>query len=97
MAESNTLIVALTFGLFGFILLVNIPGLGIGRWVAHFGTTVTLVVTAMLVALLFVHPHATPTHPAPIATTAVLIRVPHHDHDESQSLQQNHLQFFDWA
>src|SRR6202035_5320275 len=54
---------ALSVALFGFILLVNIPGLGVGRWVAHFGTAVTLLVTGLLIILLFVHPHAGATHP----------------------------------
>ncbi len=63
MAESGTFIGSLNFALFAFILLVNIPGLGLGRWVAHFGTAVTLLVTALLIALLFFHPTATPAHP----------------------------------
>jgi amino acid transporter len=63
MAGSGVLITALNIGLFAFILLVNIPGLGIGRWVAHFGTTVTLLVTALLIVLLFFHPHASAAHP----------------------------------
>jgi len=63
MAGSGALITSLNIGLFAFILLVNIPGLGIGRWVAHFGTTVTLLVTALLIVLLFYHPHASAPHP----------------------------------
>jgi amino acid transporter len=63
MAESGTFIGAMNVALFAFILLVNIPGLGLGRWVAHFGTAVTLLVTALLIALLFFHPTATPAHP----------------------------------
>jgi amino acid transporter len=63
MAESAPFSRALNVGLFVFILLVNIPGLGLGRWVAHFGTAVTLLVTALLVALLFFHPTATMAHP----------------------------------
>jgi amino acid transporter len=63
MEESHTLIAALTIGLFLLILLVNLPGFGIGRWVAHFGTAVTVLVAVMLMGLLIVHPHATSAHP----------------------------------
>jgi amino acid transporter len=42
---------------------VNLPGFGIGRWVSHFGTAVTVMVTVLLMGLLFVHPHATAAHP----------------------------------
>jgi amino acid transporter len=42
---------------------VNLPGFGIGRWVSHFGTAVTVLVAALLMGLLFVHPHATAAHP----------------------------------
>src|SRR5579863_10541752 len=61
--DSRTFLATLNIGLFAFLLLVNVPGLGIGRWVAHFGTAVTLLVTILLVALLFIHPAATPSHP----------------------------------
>jgi amino acid transporter len=63
MEGSHTLIAALTVGIFVTILCVNIPGLGIGRWVAHFGTVVTVAVTVLLMALLFLHPHASAAHP----------------------------------
>jgi amino acid transporter len=63
MAESHWLINGLNVGLFVLILLVNIPGFGIGRWVAHFGTAVTVLVTVLLMALLFLHPHANASHP----------------------------------
>jgi amino acid transporter len=63
MAGDTALINWLSVGLFVFILLVNIPGLGISRWVAHLGTTVTLLVTALLVVLLFIHPHASAARP----------------------------------
>jgi amino acid transporter len=61
--DSHTLIAVLTTGLFVVILCVNLPGFGIGRWVAHFGTAVTVLVTVLLMALLFIHPHATATRP----------------------------------
>jgi len=63
MEESHTLIAALTIGLFVLILLINLPGFGIGRWVAHFGTAVTVLVTLLLMALLFYHPHSSAAHP----------------------------------
>lgn len=63
MEESHILINSLSVGLFAVILLVNIPGFGIGRWVSHFGTAVTVLVTLLLTALLFVHPHTSAAHP----------------------------------
>jgi len=63
MAESNAVIWGLNVGLFALILLVCIRGMRIGRWVAHFGTTATLFVAALLIVLLFVHPHASAAHP----------------------------------
>jgi hypothetical protein len=50
-------------GLFSLILLVCIRGFRLGRWIAHFGTSVTLLVIALLAVLIFVHPHASSTHP----------------------------------
>ena len=63
MENSQLLIGALTVGLFVVILLVNVPGFGIGRWVAHFGTAVTVLVTVLLMGLLFIHPHTSAAHP----------------------------------
>lgn len=63
MQDSHTLIAALTVGLFLVILLVNLPGFGIGRWVSHFGTAVTVLVTVLLMSLLFIHPHSSAAHP----------------------------------
>ncbi len=63
MEENHTLILGLTVGLFLVILLVNLPGFGIGRWVSHFGTLVTVMVTVLLMGLLFFHPHASALHP----------------------------------
>lgn len=63
MEDSHKLIVGLTLALFLFILLINLPGFGIGRWVSHFGTAVTVLVTALLLGLLFIHPGATAAHP----------------------------------
>jgi amino acid transporter len=63
MQDNHTVILQLTVGLFLVILLVNLPGFGIGRWVSHFGTAVTVLVTVLLMALLFYHPHAGAAHP----------------------------------
>jgi amino acid transporter len=63
MEDNHSLILGLTVGLFLLILLVNLPGFGIGRWVSHFGTMVTVMVTLLLMGLLFFHPHASALHP----------------------------------
>jgi amino acid transporter len=63
MEDNHSLILGLTVGLFLVILLVNLPGFGIGRWVSHFGTMVTVMVTLLLMGLLFFHPHASAMHP----------------------------------
>ena len=63
MQDSHTLILGLTVGLFVLILFVNLPGFGIGKWVSHFGTTVTVLITVLLMGLLFIHPHASAAHP----------------------------------
>jgi amino acid transporter len=63
MQESHGLLVGLTFAIFLLILLVNIPGLAVGRWVAHFGTSVTVLLTLLLLLLLFWHPHTSAAHP----------------------------------
>jgi len=63
MENNHTLIVGLSVGLFVLVLFVNLPGFGIGRWVSHFGTAVTVLVTVLLMGLLFVHPHASAAHP----------------------------------
>ena len=63
MEENHSLILWLSVGVFLLVLPVNLPGFKIGRWVAHFGTAVTVLVTLLLVALLFWHPHASAAHP----------------------------------
>ena len=45
------------------VLLVNVPGFGIGKWVSHFGAAVTVLVTLLMMGLLFFHPHASAAHP----------------------------------
>jgi amino acid transporter len=61
--DNHALIAAFTIGLFMVMLCVNLPGFGIGRWVSHFGTAVTVLVTVLLMGLLFYHPHASAAHP----------------------------------
>jgi amino acid transporter len=61
--DNHLMVAAFTIGLFVVILFVNLPGFGIGRWVSHFGTAVTVLVTVMLMGLLFYHPHASALHP----------------------------------
>ncbi len=63
MQDSHPLILALSVGLFVLILFVNLPGFGIGKWVAHFGTAVTVLVTLLMVGLLLIHPHTSAAHP----------------------------------
>ena len=63
MADNHMLINSLSVGLFAVILLVNIPGFVMGRWVSHFGTAVTVLVTLLLAVLLFYHPHTSAAHP----------------------------------
>ncbi len=63
MADNHTMINSLSVGLFAIILLVNIPGFVMGRWVSHFGTAVTVLVTLLLAVLLFCHPHSSALHP----------------------------------
>lgn len=62
MATNNWFILGLSVVLFGIILLVNLPGFHIGKWVSHFGTVVMLAVTGLLMVLLVWHPHQTATH-----------------------------------
>jgi len=63
MKNSHSLIIELSVGLFLLILAVNLPGFGLGRWVSHFGTAVMVLVTALMMGLLFIHPHASAAHP----------------------------------
>ena len=63
MEESHGLIVGLSVAIFLVILLVNLPGFRIGRWVSHFGTAVTVLVALLVMGLLFWHPHAGAMHP----------------------------------
>jgi amino acid transporter len=57
MADSRAFVMTLDIGLFAAILAINIPGFRLGRWIAHIGTGVLVLVIALLVILLFVHPH----------------------------------------
>lgn len=63
MENSHVLINSLNVGIFAVILIINIPGFGTGRWVSHFGTAVTVLVTLLLAILIVYHPHTSPAHP----------------------------------
>ncbi len=63
MAESHPFILLLNIFIFSSIFVVSVFGLRFGRWISHFGTVATLLVVALLVLLLIVHPHAAPGHP----------------------------------
>lgn len=65
MSESGAFIASINIGLFLLILLINVPGLGTGRWVAHFGTAVMLLVSALLTVLLLYDPAAHLQRPRP--------------------------------
>jgi amino acid transporter len=65
MAESRAFVMALDVGLFAAILAINIPGFRVGRWIAHIGTSVMLLVIALLGILLFIHPSASHVSPQP--------------------------------
>jgi len=58
--NSTASITAINFVLLLFMLLVNIRGFSLGRWVAHFGTFVLLVSIALAELLLVYHPVAPP-------------------------------------
>ncbi len=53
----------LNAGVLAILMLINVFGFRYGRWVAHFGTLVTLMVVALAAVLLAVHPEATHAHP----------------------------------
>ncbi len=63
MAESHGLITALNLGLFLVVLVICVPGFGIGKYVSHFGTAMMILVNLLLVTLLFLHPHVSAAHP----------------------------------
>jgi amino acid transporter len=63
MAESRPFILMLNLLIFVSIFLVSVYGLRIGRWVSHVGTAAALLVVAVLVLLLIVHPRAAPGAP----------------------------------
>ena len=62
-ADSKPFITLLNFVLFGMILLFTVPGFHIGKWISHFGTTVTVFLGAFLAVLIFIHPGTSPIHP----------------------------------
>jgi amino acid transporter len=58
LAEDHAVIAGLDVCVFAGIFLVCVPGLRIGRWISHAGTAAGLSVAALLIALLFLHPHS---------------------------------------
>ena len=92
MEDNHALIAALTIGLFVVILLVNVPGFGIGRWVSHFGTAVTVLVTLLLMALLFFHPHASAAHPHVNPQAPVQLRHAGADAVQREPVHQDRVQ-----
>ena len=63
LAESSTVINTFNFVLFALIGIICIVGFRIGKYIAHFGTFMMILVNLILVVLLFYHPHATAAHP----------------------------------
>ncbi len=63
METSRWFVTALSSLLLVLLFLINLVGFRYGKWVAHFGTAVTLLVVGVAASLLFVHPGATPVHP----------------------------------
>jgi amino acid transporter len=63
MADSKAVINIFNISLFAIILAICIVGFKTGKWVSHFGTLTMILVNVLLVALLFVHPHASAAHP----------------------------------
>jgi len=62
-ADNHLVLSILNVGLFVGIFLACVPGLRMGRWISHVGTAATLLVAALLIVLLFVHPQAHPGRP----------------------------------
>jgi amino acid transporter len=63
MADSKAVINTFNIMLFAIILVICVVGFKTGKWVSHFGTLTMILVNLILVALLFIHPHATAAHP----------------------------------
>jgi amino acid transporter len=72
---STPFILTLDAALFGLMLAVNITGLSVGRWVAHVGTAITLLVISLMGILLVVHPHVA-THPGAPPRQAFSLSLP---------------------
>ncbi len=77
-AESTKAINAFNITLFVLIMIICIVGLRIGKWIAHFGTFMMILVNVLLAVLLFFHPHATAAHPhhSPQAPFSLAVSIP---------------------
>ena len=78
MANSIRTINAFNLTLFAVILIICIVGFKFGKWVAHFGTFMMILVNVLLVVLLFFHPHTSAAHPhhSPQAPFSLALSVP---------------------
>ncbi len=63
MAESRGMIFALDALLFGLMLAINVFGMGLGRWVSHFGNGMVVMLAVLLGVLLVWHPGASAARP----------------------------------
>lgn len=63
MAESRPLTFALSGAVLTFIFFINVIGFHFGKWIAHFGAAVMIVLTLTFAVLLIWHPTATAAHP----------------------------------
>jgi amino acid transporter len=76
--NSKSVINTFNITLFAIILVLCIVGFKILKWAAHFGTFTMILVNILLVALLFIHPHASRLHPhhAPQAPFSFALTMP---------------------
>jgi amino acid transporter len=63
MAESQPLTLALGGAVLTLIFAANVIGFHYGRWIAHFGAAVMVILTMTFAVLLVWHPAATAAHP----------------------------------
>jgi len=63
MAESRALTFTLDALLFSLMLVINVFGMRLGRWVSHFGNSMMVILALLLAVLLVWHPGASAAHP----------------------------------